>query len=197
MKKRFLLCILSLPLLAMDCHRKCDKITIKENGPLSEEALLLVPYQSGEDIKFIHSEGKVINFKVSRSTTQETFICDHDCCLNVNYEDNQTKLQPDYPIFSIWLNLSNFYPDMVEFYINIGGGYFELPPSPALAESFSGLVDSVVVRDQVYRNVLQMKSFRYTSANVGEIYVDSMYYNYEAGIIKIIMSNNESYEIYK
>ncbi len=166
-------------------------------GEIPEEILNLVPYQDGESYNFIHSEGQVILFSTQRNTEEEYFSCENYCCETIyEYDLNTTRLTPNYTLFPIKIIIStnNFQETPTAYYLNlkIGTGYVQIPQSTE--NNYNGtFVASININNIDYTNVYKLKASTYETAT--GIKIDSVYYNYQKGILKILMDNEEYYEI--
>lgn len=173
----------------------CDTIKV-ENEPLPESALGFVPYKNGDTYSFRHSNGLVINYKTTRETHEEWSGCSECCKYEYRYEVNSTRLVPDYPVFTLQFEIDNLDTSNFHCFASIGKYGFYVP----INDEFSGgveKVDSVKVDSEYYYQVFKLKSNHDNYYFQDSIYVDSMYYNYENGIIKILLSNGENYTIYE
>ena len=173
------------------CHH-CEPQTF-DAGPLPEKASLMVPYADGSQIKLNHSNGKTITFQVSREvrSKEETF-CD-DCCTTFKFEEDKTLLTPDYPIADISLNILNYDTAHYSCEILIDRGYFLVPePDDPYHDPF--LKDSIKIGGKYYNDVYCLSN-QNSYMNENPVTYDSLYYNYAEGILKIVMTNSESYEI--
>ncbi len=171
----------------------CEPETF-DMGKLSAEVLAHIPYQSGEQVTLQHSEGHTINFQVTRSTTQkEERLCGRCCDIYV-FEENLTVLAPDYPIFSISLSVSNMDSAVHTFGVRTNGASFAIPTKEFQNEYFT-LADSLKIGDNLYYDVFLLKDEWDYYSPENPIRVDSLYYNYSHGILKIVMSNDEYYQI--
>lgn len=171
----------------------CEPETF-DMGKLPEQALLFVPYQNGEEVRLRHSAGHTISFQVTRETTQKTeYLCGR-CCDIIMYEENVTVLSPDYPVFSLSIAISNFDSAYYSCGLWMTGASFAIP-TKEFQYAYFNLVDSLVIGDDIYHDVflLDYEPGYYSKEN--PVRVDSLYYNYRHGILKIIMSNNEFYQI--
>lgn len=175
----------------------CDTVPVTiDNGSLPVSALKFVPYQSGETYRFKHSNGLVIKFKTFRETREEREERCTECCSYVQYEVNSTWLTSDYPIFDFYFSISNRDTSYYNCYASIGKYGFNIPTADFHPDYFSR-VDSMMIDSFYYRDVFKLKSHYGSYNNSDSIYADSLFYNYEHGILKIIMSNGESYEAVK
>lgn len=171
----------------------CDTIVIN-NGPLPETALLLVPYQDGETYSLKHSNGLIINFATSRETRDEWDF--ERPCTEVRYQLNSSRLTPDYPIFNLSFSISNSRAPHIDCYASIGNGWFYIPSDDTQTGEFE-LADSLIIGNHTFYNIFILANYNVPYFGHQGIYPDTLYYNYEFGILKIVMSNNESYEIYR
>ena len=169
----------------------CHTITI-ENGPLPEKALAFVPYQDGETYKIGHSKGLVINYRATRETTDGWTECTECCKYEYHYQINTIRLVPDYPVFELYFEISNPDTAFINCYGSAGKYNFLIPASEMQSEYFES-EDSLKLGDIFYKDVFKLKSSYWSHQD--SIFADSMYYNYEFGILKLIMSNGEYYEI--
>ena len=189
MKRNILLLILAI-ILNSCWPCKVDPIIV-ENGSLTDSILNRVPYQQGEVCKLQHINGVIINFETLRETYDEFTSCDHCCDFEYHYQVNKTALIADYPLFDIEFLLDN--QDTIYYWcsLSIGKSGFTIPIS-----EYAGInrYDSIKLGANVYYDVLKLKSNYDSNYDVDSIYVDSLYYNYTHGILKILMSNKESYE---
>lgn len=171
----------------------CDTVVV-ENGKLPDAALKYVPYIDGETYKFKHSNGLVINYKTNRETYDERTGCSECCEYAYHFEINSTILTPDYPIFNFQFQIDNQDTSNIQCNAAIGKNGFYIPTGNELDIAYFEKVDSIKIDTVYYYQVFKLKS----NGNYyiqDSISVDSLYYNYEKGIIKIIMSNNESFTL--
>ncbi|MEA3451372.1 MAG: hypothetical protein U9Q83_05655 [Bacteroidota bacterium] len=168
---------------------------IIENGKLPDSALLYIPYQDGEIYKFKHSNGLVVNFSTYRKTTDEITGCVEYCKYETHYQKNSTNLYPDYPIFDINLEINNLDTNYIFCSAFIAKSSFIIPTGNNNFENVKKM-DSVLIDTVYYKDVFKIKANYYSYIDES-ISVDSMYYNYEFGILKIIITNDETYTIYK
>lgn len=189
--KRIIYLIISI--LLYGCW-PCDSIIV-ENGTLPKSALKYVPYLDGNTYKFKHSNGFVISYKTNRKTEKVLERCEHCCKYKYSYEVNTTKLITNYPVFNLEFNIDNFDTLNYSCYATIGQGGFNIPINNDFDRELYQKVDSIKIGSEYYYQVFKMKSNNFGYDSQSSIYVDSLYYNYEKGVIKIILSNNENYTI--
>ncbi len=194
MKIRLLL-ILPVALLLTACPR-CPDTILLDHGPLPEEAMQYIPYRNGQLLDFKHSNNMEVTFSVVQGKYNQTSTCDECCKYNIRYEILHTELVPNYPLFKIVLEISNIDTSFFYFTAGIGNSAFILPSGnpdyPVVEELDSVRVDSVW-----YYNVYKMGANGGYSPGEEIIYADTLLYNYTDGILKIIMSNGEYYELVK
>jgi hypothetical protein len=174
----------------------CDTIMV-ENGPLPDSALGYVPYKNGGTYSFRHSNGLVINYNTTRETLEAWSGCSECCKYEYHYEVNSTRLVPDYPVFTLQFQIDN--QDTLNFHCHasIGKYGFYVPTNNEFGIGNFEKFDSVKVDSEYYYQVFKLKSNHDNYYFQDSIYVDSMYYNYENGIIKILLSNGENYTIHE
>lgn len=192
MKQSFWL-LIAIVVSFMGC-RPCNPIIV-DNGPLPDSVLNLVPYKQGEVYSFQHSNGFVIDFTTHRQTKQLQSYSTHCSEYEYLYEQNVTTLQTEYPLFNLSLWIDNQYPQYIDFYIYVGP-YSTRVPLSLDDEWYDGqLVDNLEINSALYHNVFQLGMQRYSFLNE-QLKVDSLYYSYEKGIIKILMTNGEHFTQY-
>jgi len=180
------------------CYNTCEEgeDIATDNGILTDADLAKVPYQSNDTVKLKHSAGYTINYNVTRKSYDD-YISFDESCAGMIVKSNSVNLEPDYPVFPIYINISNSDGINTNYQIVVGRYYFYIPQNidNTVNSEYYKFADSVTINNKVYYNVVKTKSFNGTYDSSDLIYCDSLYYNFDAGIIKITMSNNEYYEI--
>ena len=191
-------------------------------GTIPEQYLATVPYQDGEVFYLQHeSDRVVIPFKVMRYRTKaqsdNTYNFDNYYNFYVtsektkpapsvyfNYEIDVTTCKPDYPLFDIEIRFSNGYMADSVYYqeyhgfhkyaqLNCHRLYASIPFIGESTEQFK-VLDSLEVNGHVYHDVFE---FPNENMDLEGIYLQTLYYNYEKGVIAIMMSNGEKYMLYE
>lgn len=201
MYKYFAFILLLAVLLLWTGCRPCAYQTI-DLGPLPEEILAKVPYQNGRVYSFKHSAGHTVNFSTVRASRQEKthlddfgFYCNKEARIYV-YEVNTTSLKPDYPIFNIRLDLCNETDSFYRFSAQIGSASFIIPVQAADTAYWPVTVaDSLQIGNKHYKEVFKLKNLNDNWYHSDSIRVDSVFYNYDQGILLIKMTNREYYAI--
>ncbi len=189
MKRNFIFILLFI--LVLSGCIPCDSASL-DKGSLDPEALLCVPYQDGETLSLQHSSGLLIHYSVLRQSTIEMQHPDH-CGDIIQYESNKTTLSPDYPTFDIRIEIDNFSGTADYGSVWMSRSAFIIPTKPNSEGNYDWYA-SFELDGQMYENVFIFAN-PYVAENTLQIYVDTLYYNYEQGILKITMSNDEYYQI--
>ena len=189
-----------------------SKPTYVDLGCIPEQYLPTVPYQDGDVFRMQHeSDRLIIDFTVSRYRQKETGFD----WLNekfkpapnyiYEYEWDITKCTPNYPIFNVEINFSNQYmafeEEGMQNYAK-SATLFAVGSArlPFIGEDHSNfeMLDSLKVNDRYYHDVFKLKSelVGYYEEE-GSIHADTYYYNYENGLIGVVMSNGEKYWLYE
>jgi len=188
--------LLLLALVATPACWRCDPPAVIDNGKIPDSILQLVPYQNGVTYLYRHSGGQDIRFTASRQSHEEWLRCERCCTYEYKFEVNSTILTPDYPVFAFRIDLAN--PDSVFFDMSACAGYYCFSiPSNDYQLQYSERADSIVLNDTVYRNVFKLKSYYGSYYDRDILFADSMYYSYADGIIRLIMSNGETFTRYE
>lgn len=167
------------------CNPKCDESTLTDAFTFPENMSDFIPYDNEDKFTLVHNSGTEIQFEVYRNSTVETDGCDH-CCDYYTYEREQMFIVADYPFYDIESNIYAREENTFNYGIAIGREYFSLNEDMEM-------VDSVKINNQYFYDVLKLKSNSYSEEYESEI--DSLYYNYSSGILKIIQENGDTYEI--
>ena len=170
----------------------CDPVII-DLGDVPDDGLAFVPYQPGNTINLEHSEGLTITYSIQRESREEQTWCEW-CCESVyRYEELTTKLTPNYPTPGIEITMNNSDSTFIQCSVYTDGGYFMIPTHEEI-HSYDQKVDSIQIGLETYFDVFLLGTDSWNKSE-GEIYTDSLYYNYEFGIIKLIKSNGEYYQL--
>lgn len=186
--------IFTLILVFYGCPTPCDEIKTNIVSSISDSILNYIPYTNGDEVILEHSEGAKIIFTAQRESTTEIFYCEH-CCDSWEYQIDRTILTPEYPINSIEMKLSKPDENYVGFSLRFGISTFLF----STAELNLSLTDSVLLNNKFFYNVYALSSEQNQNyyGNDFTLFADSLYYNFELGIIKITMSNDEYYFRYE
>ncbi|NOZ46021.1 MAG: hypothetical protein GXO79_04480 [Chlorobi bacterium] len=176
----------------------CRDVEQHDFGKLSDEALSAIPYQTGDEFKMKHTNGEIITFSVNsrltESVTENPFV---EACVEETYEKNTTLIEPDYPIFSINMVLSNEGGNSMLTAV-LGNAYFYIPIDTTQIQfntDYTEYIDSLYINDSLYLNIMKY-SFTPWDNDTSSVYIENIFYNYEFGLLQIEMSNEESYSLY-
>lgn len=182
-------------LLLLSACDRCRNPKIFDTGELTTEQLALVPYADGQVVRLKHSGGLVIDYNVSRSTNVELREY-YGSCETLKFRVNKTSLIPEYPAFPMEFYIANTDENYTAFEASIGRYYYYLPKDTQDFFSF-GTMGDIPMNDTIYRDVFFMKTPSWSIPAYDVIYVDSLYYNFTSGVIRVAMSNREIYTIYE
>ena len=201
--------LVAMTVLFTSCPR--SKPTYIDLGRIPEQYLATVPYRNGDVFRMQHeSDRTVIDFTVSRHRQKETgydwFIEKYKPAPNYvyEYEADITKCTPNYPIFNVEIEFSNRYMAFEEEGQNYAKSatIFAVGSArlPFIGEDHSNyeMLDSLKVNGRYYHDVFKLKSelVDYYEEE-GSIHADTYYYNYEKGLLGVVMSNDEKYWLYE
>ena len=164
-------------------------------GPVPPGIKARVPYSDGEMIRMEHSRGAVIDFHVHRESRMEETRCEEWCDKIYRYEVDETRLEPDYLLFTPVFRMTSQDTITYTFEISMGSSFFILPLDPGIADQVD-FADSVEVGGQTYYEVFRLKAYTYGYPELDSVRVDSLYYNTDRGMLKILMSNDEFFQIH-
>lgn len=215
-KNRFLrkmttLMLLGAMMLLFTACPHSSKSTYVDLGRIPEQYLATVPYRNGDVFKMQHEATKlIIDFEVSRHRQNET---GYDYSFEkynpapnyiYDYESDVTKCTPNYPVFDVEISFSNQYMAYEEEGMQSWAKSADLfavgsARIPFFGEDCSGyeVTDSLKINTHYYYDVFKLKSDLVSYYEEGAIHADTYYYNYEKGLLGIIMSNGEKYWLYE
>ncbi len=191
--RKFLIIIIFCQFLT-GCH--CDDAVVIDMGPIPERILSQVPYENGKHYLFQHSGGLIIDFVAERLSRNENSWCERCCQFLYKYQVNETILHPDYPIFDFNILINGQDTLHSSPLVWIGRSMFYLPGNnPPMSDiEYS---DSIKLNKKWYYGIYALKNSSDPMFNRDSIYSDSLYYNNKSGIIRIVMTNGESYQVYE
>lgn len=181
-----------IQLVLTGCPPTCDYMLI-DYGTLSEEAITCSPYMDGHSYSFIHSGGHKISFLASR--TREIQSEYYDECTELRSESDLSVLSPDYPIFSCNVGIRKTDSTRYQALIWVGESSFWLPFTIQIDIGHT-YFDSLQFGQRWYQEVYKIGNNWREELPEQQILADSIYYNASFGILKILMSNGEFYEIH-
>lgn len=160
---------------------------------LSDSILNFNPYNDGDTIVFVHSQGAHIDAYCSRVRSEKYDGCAECCVQNVREED-VTELKLNYPLSDIRIKLFNHQEGEGEMEFSFASGYIYFPVY------YQELMkDSLMLENKFYHDVYVIPFYNSSrnDPNGFSIFADTLYYSVQKGIIKISMSNNEYFILYE
>jgi hypothetical protein len=181
--------IIVVALLIKSCH-PCETEII-DHGSLSDEQKKIIPYFQDDTLILTHNSGFQISYICTRHLTVDYFECEECCDYRIKFEREMVTLSPNYPVFDIQFSIDNADTLHINYYCNIGQFGYYLP----FADQFeTEILDSMSINNKIYYDVYCLKA--YDSGFVQDsIRPDSLYINKTEGVLKIVISNGEYYEI--
>jgi hypothetical protein len=186
-----LIVLLLLGTVLTGCPPPCDYMLI-DYGALSQEAIACSPYIDGHSYSFTHSGGHSISFLARR--TREIQYEFTDECTEIRSESDLSVLFPDYPIFSCNVGMRKTDSTRYHCLIWVGESSFWLPFT-IQTDIGHTYFDSLQIGQKWYQEVYKIGNNWREELAEQQILADSIYYNTSFGILKILMSNGEYYEI--
>ena len=209
-KSVFPMVLVAMSVLFTACPR--SKTTYVDLGKIPNQYLATVPYRNGDVFRMQHeSDRVVIDFTVSRHRQKETgfdYLYEkYKPSPNYvyEYESDITQCTPNYPIFDVEISFSNQYMAYEEEGMQSwskSANLFAVGSAriPFIGEDCSDyeVIDSLEVNNHYYYDVFKLKSDLVSYyEEEGSIHAETYYYNYEKGLLGVIMSNGEKYWIYE
>ena len=184
----------------------------KDLGKIPAQYLATVPYQDGDVFRMQHEGDRVIiDFTVSRHRQKETgydyiYLEKYKPAPNYyyDYEVDITKCTPNYPVFDVEISFSNIYmmyeeegmASEAEKQANLFAVGSARIPFYGEDHSHYNVADSLEINGRYYYDVFKLTADYYYEEG-DAIQAETYYYNYEKGLLGVIMSNGEKYWYYE
>jgi hypothetical protein len=163
-------------------------------GPIPDSVKAFIPYQDGEIYSLKYSDSLIINFEAERWSVEDwAYGRGSWCPTDIRFEKEMVRLKPDYPLYDIEISIANFDSSQYHYYVYLRSQSFGLPVNP-LDFDYYEMMDSLVIDSIIYTDVF----VSYSSAYIDHQWADkdTLYYNNDFGILKLLFSNGESYTIH-
>jgi hypothetical protein len=206
-KLRVKLLVFVLVLFALfSCCRE-DPVE-SERIALTENEQQLIPYEIGQHINFIHSNGYEFEFEVTDDTLEwQTYseFCEWNCCGQeyISYQVRTTTLESAYPDLTINISIGSYgfgyYPEFLSLDINhrhfLSIAYDSLANFACDPRYGMNCLDSVIIRDKTYKDVVEKKFDSHYFIEDSTILIpESVFYNH-LGLLQIKMSDEETFSV--
>ena len=186
------------PLLFTACPvAECEEVIV-EKHLLPDSILALLPFREGDVLTYIHSGGKSIKYSVGIDSTieiQSDFM--HGKCYEFHYQRFVVSLTPNYPVLHMHLAITNFYEHI--FAIVSAQSYRASVSLSGEQNPDVSFLRSIELNGITYRNVFRARmlapSMFIPQPPPGTIHPNWVYFNVENGILRIVMSNNETFTL--
>jgi hypothetical protein len=165
----------------------CPKSVETDRFFLSDTVINTIPYESGNQVGFVHSTGFEFDLLVVKDITEFRRTESDHCGDNyIAYQIREVILQSDIPGLNIVMTVYPAEINYPSFEIQINRTYFHLltrdNPDFEILE----------IEQQTYNDVFVMEDL-FADKNI--ITPERIYYNKNSGIIQIQMTNNETYTL--
>lgn len=204
---RNILGILVLCVITSACCREDSIETARYE--LTSNELALLPYQYGEKINFIHSNGYSFDFSVildKLEWREYHEFCEWHCCGNdyFSYQVKTAILESTYPRFHIEFSLggtrfSDYFPQVLN--IEINNSHFMQIPYDSLANFICDTLtnvkyyDSIFLENKMYFNVIRKDFDNHNFITDSSVLVPMSIYLNNLGLIQLEMSNHETFTL--
>lgn len=202
--------IIYLFVILLITHSCCNEDPVETaRYELSDQELMLIPYNQGESISFKHSNGFEFSLYVSELIVKwEEYheFCEWFCCPSYffSYQIKRAKLQADYPKLNIGLSIGstqygNYSP--MELVVDLNNRHFAHIHYDSAYHFVSDTVykailyESIIINDKVYSDVVEkFFDYHYYVQDTSILLPKSILFN-RLGVLQIKMSNDETYSI--
>ena len=163
------------------------------HGEIPDSIINLVPYENGEVVNFLNADGKILTYHVVRESKQLTEQIVEECYVSsTTYAVDETNLVSDSANCPIEFAITNRVE--FDFYaVKIKNTDFTIPATEYYYQ-LAHVVDSMTINNVVYYNVLKETPFYFESQNADSLNADTLFYNYEFGILEIDFENGERFQ---
>ena len=188
----------------------CDEPPIEVGKySLSNQQRSLLPYEKEDEVNFVHSNGYEFKIKtVENEVKMESFydFCEWTCCGSeyTSYEVQKTILESNYPNLSIEFDIeaTALEREIKELRVSLSYGvysiinYSDTEGFTCNDEQNTKCHDSLLINDTYFYNVVECYIDTFDEIDDEKIIRPTMLLlNSESGLLKIKMSNDESYSI--
>lgn len=174
----------------------CEPQTF-DMGKIPGDVMDRLPYADGETMNLVHSAGHMIQFSIEQTIEDKEEISCNECCNTYLYEEVKTVFHPDHPVFDCQIRLNSMDTIIYMMNISIGRAFYQVPVADSMWTSVD-IEDSMQIGNRFYHDVFRLKNLHdFGEANTSEatIQIDSLYFNFKEGILKITMTNDEYYQL--
>ncbi len=188
----YLLLLISALFILYACPLPCEPQRISVL-PIPDSVSMLIPYKNGDTVNFQHSGGLVVPFVCQRDSSAE-YACSDWCSPGQEYRLDETLLIPDYPISSVFVQLTKYDEQNLLFSISVANSSTVLNALHEL--SFN--LDSLEVNQKWFYCVMALNLSSSENPNYpNKLRFDSVYYTQQNGIVRLTMSNGEYYDLFE
>ncbi|NLU39560.1 MAG: hypothetical protein GXX78_11825 [Bacteroidales bacterium] len=188
----YLLLSISALFILYACPLPCEPQRISVL-PIPDSVSMLIPYKNGDTVNFQHSGGLVVPFVCQRDSSAEYAYSDW-CSPGQEYRLDETLLIPDYPISSVFVQLTKYDEQNLLFSISVANSSTVLNALHEL--SFN--LDSLKVNQKWFYCVMALNLSSSENPNYpNKLRFDSVYYTQQNGIVRLTMSNGEYYDLFE
>lgn len=191
----FILLLLVLALLNACEHCPDIPDTYESRGRLSSELLKCIPYNDGELVFFKYGEATTIPYRARRKLSKVDYIYQGECSNDyTSYEADRTLLISGDDVFNIEFRISNLDTDDW-LYFSYGSNDRRIPVND-YQRQFYNIEDTMTINGKNYFDVILIKfSGRWNNEYYPDsVQMDSLYYNYTYGILKLTLQGGRSFE---
>lgn len=154
---------------------------------IKEEQKAYDAYTVGDEVRFQHNNGTIGAFTISNTTARD-YIYREGCGDKDYYTYEQIAkalTSPEFD-FKIVQSISSFQESLIRFEVGRGNDSFQVNMAQ------QPTVHEITLNDREYKNVY-ISEVEYKNAD--ETYFSKIYYTKEYGIIKLELSNGDSYTL--
>jgi hypothetical protein len=189
-KSIFLIIISILTTLIIDSCNECNSVIINI-GNIPDSVLNLIPYKKDDTVKYSNTEGNEILFLVKTEINEvEIDNVNCKCCNTIKYNLNSTILHSEKTNFNIQFYIAYYDSYLFRNSLIIKDNEYILPTSGTMTNY--DIFDTIYIDSVLYTNIYKITPYEGFSP-YDEFYPDTIYYNFENGLIKFDNDSNESY----
>lgn len=185
--------LMLIQIILVGCDFHCKEVLFDTyQDKIPDSVLNYLPYKNGDVVDFINSDDIIISYQVTRETKIGIEYLNDECSVErMHYEQNQTDLNSVDSKFDIRLIVSNYIP-INTYLLEISHHNFRIPVSEN-SQEYADVVDSMLINNVLYYNVFIREREAIIPYYIDSVQADTIFYNYEFGILEIDFTDGETY----
>ncbi|HSV76603.1 MAG TPA: hypothetical protein VLH37_06175 [Bacteroidales bacterium] len=174
-------------------YTQCDEPEVRSEL-VPDSIIDMFPHHGVNSLRYLHSGGHIISFRIETDTIHDVHWFDK--CNQTKESYFVAEFTPNHPAIRMGLSIRSWSDKLFPFRIIIGSRSAEFVVGRP--DNLQALrTDSMHLNGLLWRDVMRVRltSDSFFAPTAGAVYPDSLYFSFEHGIIRVIMTNNETYTL--